>query len=53
MAYAKSLRNIGQSLEAARLAVFDLTVDGEDLLVETEALTETAEMDSLPRASWS
>jgi hypothetical protein len=30
-------------LEAARLAVFELRTEGEDLLVETAALTQTAE----------
>ena len=43
MAHATSLRVIGQSLEAARLTVFELRTEGEDLLVETEALTQTAE----------
>ena len=43
MAYATSLRVIGQSLEAARLTVFELRTEGEDLLVETEALSQTAE----------
>ena len=43
MAHATSLRVIGQSLEAARLTVFEVRTEGEDLLVETEALTQTAE----------
>ena len=43
MVHATSLRIIGQSLEAARLTVFELRTEGEDLLVETEALTQTAE----------
>ena len=43
MAQATSLRVIGQSLEAARLTVFELRTEGEDLLVETQALTQTAE----------
>ena len=43
VAHAKSLRIIGQSLEAACLGVFAVASDGKDLLITSEALTETAE----------
>jgi hypothetical protein len=43
VAHATSLRVIGQSLEAARLTVFELRMEGEDLLVVTDALSQTAE----------
>src|SRR5262245_6118897 len=36
MAHAKSLRVIGQSLEAAKVAAFELKKDGQDYLVQSD-----------------
>ena len=43
MAYAKSLRVIGQSLEVARVTTFELEKDGQDYLVQSDSLTRTGE----------
>lgn len=42
MPYAKSLRVIGQSLEAARVATFELKKDGQDYLVQSDSLSPSA-----------
>jgi len=43
MAYAKSLRVIGQSLEAAGVASFELKKEGQDLLVQSDGLTASSD----------
>lgn len=43
MAHANSLRVIGQSLENARIATFDLEKNGQDYLVKSSALTPAGE----------
>ena len=43
MAHAKSLRVIGQSLETARVAAFELKKEGQDYLVQSDSLTPTVE----------
>lgn len=43
MAYAQSLRVIGQSLDAARLANFELENDGKSYLMRSDSLTQTSE----------
>ena len=43
MAHSKSLRVIGQSLEAARLAAFELRLDGSDYVLTSDALTAAGE----------
>lgn len=43
MTHAKSLRVIGQCLEVARLAEFELETDGENYIVESDFLTKTGE----------
>jgi hypothetical protein len=43
MAYAQSLRVIGQSLDAARLVNFELENDGKSYLMRTDSLTQTSE----------
>jgi len=43
MAYAKSLRVIGQMLEVARVTIFDLEKDGQDYLIRSDSLTQTGE----------
>ncbi len=43
MAHANSLRVIGQSLEDARVATFELEKDGHDYLVKSSVLTAAAE----------
>jgi hypothetical protein len=43
MAHAKSLRVIGQSLEAAKLSVFELNTDGPNYVVMSDSLTKTGE----------
>jgi hypothetical protein len=43
MAHSKSLRVIGQSLEAARLSAFELRMDGSDYFVSSDVLTTAAE----------
>jgi len=43
MAHSKSLRVIGQSLEAARLTAFELGKDDLDYLVSSDALTAAGE----------
>jgi hypothetical protein len=43
MAHGKSLRLIGQSLEAARLAAFELKMDGSEYVVTSNALTTSGE----------
>jgi hypothetical protein len=43
MAHAKSLRVIGQSLEVARAAAFELENDGQYYVVRSDSLTPTGE----------
>jgi hypothetical protein len=43
MAHSKSLRVIGQSLEAARLTTFELRMEGSDYVVSSDALTTAGE----------
>lgn len=43
MAHAKSLRVIGQSLEAAKLPAFELNTDGPNYVVMSDSLTKTGE----------
>jgi hypothetical protein len=43
MAYAQSLRVIGQSLDAARLVSFELENDGKSYLMRSDSLTQTSE----------
>jgi hypothetical protein len=43
MVHAKSLRVIGQSLEVARLAAFELEKDGQYYVVRSDSLTQTRE----------
>lgn len=43
MAHAKSLRVIGQSLEAAGVTVFELEKDGQDHLVQSDSMTPAGE----------
>jgi hypothetical protein len=43
MAYAQSLRVIGQSLDAARLVNFELENDGKSYLMRSDSLTQTSE----------
>jgi hypothetical protein len=43
MAHAKSLRVIGQSLEAAKLSAFELNTDGPNYVVMSNSLTKTGE----------
>ena len=43
MAHANSLRVIGQSLESARIATFELEKTGDDYLVKSSALTAAGE----------
>lgn len=43
MAHGKSLRLIGQSLEAARLAAFELKMDSSEYVVTSNALTTSGE----------
>ena len=43
MAHAKSLRVIGQSLEVARAAAFELENDGQSYVVRSDSLTQTGE----------
>ncbi len=43
MTHARSLRVIGQSLEAARIATFELEKDGHDYLVSSDALSPSSE----------
>jgi hypothetical protein len=43
MAHAKSLRVIGQSLEAAKLPAFELNTDGANYVVMSDSLTKTGE----------
>ena len=43
MSYANSLRVIGQSLEFAKLSVFELEMDGSDYVVRSNSLTKTSE----------
>jgi hypothetical protein len=43
MAHAKSLRVIGQSLEVAKLRVFELETDGPNYIVKTDLLTKASE----------
>ncbi len=43
MAYAQSLRVIGQSLETARLVKFELENDGESYLMRSDSLTQASE----------
>jgi hypothetical protein len=43
MAHAKSLRIIGQSLEAAKVRVFALETDGPDYTLRSDSLTEAGE----------
>ncbi len=46
MTHAKSLRVIGQSLEAARVAVFELENDGDGYIVRSDSLTDLNKSDS-------
>lgn len=43
MAHSKSLRVIGQSLEAARLTTFELKMESSDYVVSSDALTPAGE----------
>jgi hypothetical protein len=43
MAHGKSLRLIGQSLEAARLAAFELKMDGAEYVVTSNSLSTSGE----------
>src|SRR6266545_2458128 len=43
MAHAKSLRVIGQSLEVARAAAFELENDGQSYVLRSDSLTQTGE----------
>jgi hypothetical protein len=43
MAYAQSLRVIGQSLDAARLVNFELENDGQSYLMRSDSLTQASE----------
>jgi len=43
MAHAKSLRVIGQSLEVAKVRVFELETDGPNYIVRTDLLTKASE----------
>jgi hypothetical protein len=43
MTHAKSLRVIGQCLEVARLAEFEVETDGENYIVKSDFLTKTGE----------
>jgi hypothetical protein len=43
MTYAKSLRVIGQSLEVARLSVFELETDNPNYIVRSDSLSSTSE----------
>jgi hypothetical protein len=43
MAHANSLRVIGQTLEVAKLRVFELQTDGPNYLVRSDCLTKAAE----------
>jgi len=41
--HAKSLRVIGQSLEVAKLPVFELQTDGPNYILSSDALTKIGE----------
>jgi hypothetical protein len=43
MSYAKSLRVIGQSLEVAKLRVFELQTDGPNYVLSSDSLSRTGE----------
>ena len=43
MAHSVSLRAIGQSLEIAKVAAFDLERDGSDYILRSDSLTKTGE----------
>lgn len=43
MGHAKSLRVIGQSLEVAKLRVFELQMDGPNYVLSSDSLTKTGE----------
>ncbi len=43
MGHAKSLRVIGQSLEVAKLPVFELQTDGPNYILSSDALTKIGE----------
>ena len=43
MAHAKSLRVIGQALEVAKVATFELENDGQSYDVRSDSLTQTGE----------
>jgi hypothetical protein len=43
MSYAKSLRVIGQSLEVAKLRVFELHTDGPNYILSSDSLSRTGE----------
>ena len=43
MAHSVSLRAIGQSLEIAKVAAFDLERDGQDYVLRSDSLTKTGE----------
>jgi hypothetical protein len=42
MEHSRFLRVLGQSLEAARLTVFDLNTDGKNILLQSDLLTQTS-----------
>lgn len=43
MSFAKSLRVIGQSLEIAKISVFQLESDGQNYIVRSDLMSRTAE----------
>jgi len=43
MVHAKSLRVVGQSLEAAKVFAFELNTDGKNYVLTSESLTKTGE----------